>query len=188
MEYARYPDEELVRRFQDGDVLAFEALFDRYGETIYNFALRFLGDSADAEDVAQHTFVQAFEALGRLDAAGSVRPWLFQVARNRCNDFTRRRRTAALRATEDGGEHEDEEPVEPDPLPEEVYERAELQQLLQEAILSLLPRTREVVLLRYVGDFTFAEIGKTLSIPENTARTLFQRAKPVLRAYLRKRL
>jgi RNA polymerase sigma-70 factor (ECF subfamily) len=189
MDYARWPDEELVRRFRDGDTIAFEELLDRYSRAIYNFALRMLGNGDDAEDASQQTFIQAFESLPGTRPDAPFRPWLFQVARNKCIDLIRRRRTVPLSSLQ----REEDEPVEIDPpdtrpRPEELYERAELQQILQDAIADLPLRTREVVVMRYVGELTFAEIGESMGIPENTAKTLFQRAKPALRTAIRKHL
>jgi RNA polymerase sigma-70 factor (ECF subfamily) len=70
------------------------------------------------------------------------------------------------------------------PLPEEIAERRDLQQSLQRAIQGLPPKFRSVVLLRYAGQLSFSEIGKTLNMPEATAKTYFQRARPLLRAAL----
>jgi RNA polymerase sigma-70 factor (ECF subfamily) len=71
-----------------------------------------------------------------------------------------------------------------DPLPEELAERRDLQQCLQKAIQTLPPKFRSVVLLRYAGQLSFSEIGQALDMPEATAKTYFQRAKPLLRAAL----
>jgi len=189
MDYGRWPDGDLVKRFRDGDTLAFEALLERHTRSIYNFALRFLGDSADAEDATQQTFVQAFESLPHARPEAPLRPWLFQVARNKCIDMLRRRRSVPLSSLErDEDDRPEIDPPDVRPLPDELYERTELQQLLQDAISALPERSREVVLMRYVGELTFAEIGEALRIPENTAKTLFQRAKPQLRTYLRRRM
>src|SRR5205823_5582453 len=111
------------------------------------------------------------------------------VARNKCIDLLRKRRTVPLSSLERGeSESPQFDPADRAPLPAEVYEREELQQILQEAIGSLPLRSREVVVMRYVGELTFAEIGRALGMPENTAKTLFQRAKSTLRVYLRKRI
>jgi RNA polymerase sigma factor (sigma-70 family) len=188
MEYGSLPDEELARRFRDGDAAAFESLLDRYSRSIYNFALRLLGDPADADDAAQQTFIQAFESLPVARPEASLRPWLFQVARNKCIDMMRKRRTVPLSSLERADSEVQIDPADTAPLPAQLYEHEELQDILRDAIASLPVRTREVVLMRYVGDLTFAEIGQALGMPENTAKTLFQRAKATLRVYLRKRL
>src|SRR3954447_13279861 len=149
MEYARGPDDELLKRFRAGDTLAFEAILERYSRTIYNFTYRFLGNADDAEDATQQTFVQAFESLPGARAETPLRPWLFQVARNKAIDMLRRRRSVALSALE----REDEDQPEIDvadrgPLPDEIYDHEELQELLQEGIETLPLRTRQVVLMR----------------------------------------
>ena len=189
MEYGRYPDDDLVSRFREGDVSAYEAILDRYSQPIYNFTLRVLGERADAEDAAQQTFIQAYSSLPSAKAEMQLRPWLYQVARNKCIDMLRRRRTVPLSSLE-REDHDlgDIEPVDGRPLPPEIYEQAELQDLLQEAIADLPLRAREVVVMRYVNDLTFAEIGTALGLPENTAKTLFQRAKLRLRAFLSSRM
>jgi len=189
MDLGSLADDELAARFRDGDAAAFDALLGRYSGPIYSFALRFLGNAEDAQDAAQQTFIQAFEFLPASRGDGSLRPWLFQVARNKCIDLIRKRRTLPISSIE----RQEPESAQIDPedvahLPAELYERSELQQLLQDAIASLPLRSREVVLMRYVGDLTFGEIGRSLGMPENTAKTLFQRAKVQLRVHLRKRL
>ena len=72
----------------------------------------------------------------------------------------------------------------PDPLPEEVAERHDLQKILQQAIATLPPKYRSIVLLRYAAQLTFTEIGHALHMPTATAKTYFQRSKPLLRAAL----
>src|SRR5712692_6565544 len=83
---------------------AFEALVRRHQGPLYNFCLRMLGQADDAADVAQETFVQLYSHLGRLDEREPLAPWLFRVARNRCIDIIRRRRTVPLRVMDDSGE------------------------------------------------------------------------------------
>src|ERR1700736_2047080 len=78
------------------DPAAFEALVRRHQAGLYNFSLRLLGRADDAADVAQETFVQLFTHLGQLDEREPIAPWLFRVARNRCIDVIRRRRTVPL--------------------------------------------------------------------------------------------
>jgi len=74
--------------------------------------------------------------------------------------------------------------LDPNPMPEEVAERRDLQQRIQRAIRALPSRFRSVVLLRYEAQLSYAEIGQMLSLTESTARTYFQRAKPFLRVVL----
>ena len=165
---------------------AFEALVRRHQATLFNFCLRMLGQADDAADVAQETFVQLYSHLAQLDEQEPLAPWLFRVARNRCIDLIRRRRTVPLGTpdeSDDGGTGL--EPADDEPLPDEMAERADLQRLLSRAIAALPPAYAEVVALRYAGDRSFAEIGLILEVDEGTARVRFHRAKGLLRRHLR---
>jgi RNA polymerase sigma-70 factor, ECF subfamily len=162
---------------------AFEALVRRHQATIYNFCWRMLGQADDAADVAQEVFVQLYSHLELLDEYEPLAPWLFRVARNRCIDVIRRRRTVPL-DTDDVVE----EPVDDDPLPDEIAERADVQRVLTEAIAALPTTYAEVVALRYAADRSFAEIGAILDLDEGAARVRFHRAKALLREHLRKTL
>jgi RNA polymerase sigma-70 factor (ECF subfamily) len=168
------------------DPAAFEALVRRHQGGLYNFCLRLLGRADDAADVAQETFVQLFTHLGQLDEREPIAPWLFRVARNRCIDVIRRRRTVPLRVPDEMGESTlIVDPADAEPLPEEVAERADLQDVLASAIAELPPAFAEVVALRYAGDRSFAEIAVILDCDEGTARVRFHRAKTLLRHHLR---
>src|SRR5437870_4806653 len=168
------------------DPAAFEALVRWHQAPVYNFCLRMLGQADDAADVAQETFVQLYSHLGRLDEREPIAPWLFRVARNRCIDIIRRRRTVPLRVTDDCGETSlASDPADEAPLPEELVERADLQRVLSAAIAELPPPYAEVVALRYAGDQSFAEIAAILDCDEGAARVRFHRAKALLRRHLR---
>ncbi|HEY3081580.1 MAG TPA: sigma-70 family RNA polymerase sigma factor [Chloroflexota bacterium] len=185
------PDEPLAARAAAGDASAFEELVRRYQSSLLNFCYRMLGDPDDAADAAQQSLVQAYLHLPRTRLDLPFRPWLYRIARNQCLDRLRARRTVGL--PEPGDDDEDDRApgallADPTPLPEELAERRDLQRLLGEAIGSLPERYRAVVALRYVTDLTFAEIGQSLGLPENTVKTFFQRAKALLRDYLRERL
>jgi RNA polymerase sigma-70 factor, ECF subfamily len=172
-----------ARRREPG---AFEALVRRHQGPLYNFCLRMLGQSEDAADVAQEAFVQLYSNLNRLDEREPISPWLFRVARNRCIDVIRRRRTVPLGVPDESGESTlRAEPADDEPLPEELAERADLQQLLSRAIAALPATYAEVVALRYAGDRSFAEIAEILNCDEGAARVRFHRAKALLRRELR---
>src|SRR3981081_3513153 len=165
---------------------AFEALVRRHQSAVYNFCLRMLGRADDAADVAQETFVQLFTHLAQLDEREPIAPWLFRVARNRSIDVIRRRRTVPLGLPDELCASTlvlaatDEEP-----LPEEMAERAALQDVLASAIAELPTAYAEVVALRYASDRSFAEIAVLLDLDEGTARVRFHGAKALLRRHLR---
>jgi RNA polymerase sigma factor (sigma-70 family) len=182
-------DEELVQRALAGDMSGFEMLVERYNPMLTNWVYRILRNPQQVEDVLQYVFLQLFLSLATLHPGKSIKAWLFRVAHNRCVDELRRMRPIYFSELKVSEEVEDEFiPFEfvpdPEPLPEEIVERYELQQRILRAIRVLPPRLRSVVFLRYTSQKSFSEIGKILNIPEATAKTYFHRAKPFLRAAL----
>jgi len=179
-------DEELARAYCEGDAASFEELVRRYMKPMFNFAYRMTGSYSDADDVAQDIFVQVFKSLpsARLDLP--FKPWLYVIGRNKCLDLLKRKRPLAFSALDDAdsGESIADSIADHEPLPDEMLEHADLQRILREAIARLPERYRTVVSLRYGGELTFAEIGEALSLPENTVKTHFQRAKAALRVDL----
>lgn len=171
-----------------GDQRAFEMLVQRYSTPLFNFICRFLGDYDQACDILQQVFLQLYISLPNLRTGDPLKAWLFQVARNRCLDELRRKHAIHFSELEPADDDDELSPLaampDTDPLPEEMAERRDLQQCLQKAIQTLPPKFRSVVLLRYAGQLSFSEIGQVLGMPEATAKTYFQRAKPLLRAVL----
>ena len=178
-------DGTLVQQTLAGDQRAFEALVKRYNVPLFNFICHCLGDYDLACDVSQQVFLQLYISMPTLRTGEPLKAWLFQVARNRCLDELRRKRAIHFSELESGNDEDDLAPlaIMPDtrPLPEEIAERHDLQSSLRSAIEALPPKFRSVVLLRYAGQLSFSEIGKTLNMPEATAKTYFQRARPLLR-------
>lgn len=181
-------DGTLVKQTLAGDQRAFEALVRRYNVPLFNFICHCLGDYDLACDVAQQVFLQLYISMPTLRTGEPLKAWLFQVARNRCLDELRRKRAIHFSELESSNDEDDLSPlaIMPDtkPLPDEMAERNDLQRALREAIDALPPKFRSVVLLRYAGQLSFSEIGKTLNMPEATAKTYFQRARPLLRQAL----
>jgi RNA polymerase sigma factor (sigma-70 family) len=181
-------DGMLAQQALAGDEQAFEVLVRRYSTPLFNFICRFLGDYDQACDISQQVFLQLYISLPTLRIGEPLKAWLFQVARNRCLDELRRKHTIHFSELETTSDEDELSPlaVMPDtsPLPEELAERHDLQVHLQQAILALPPKFRPVVILRYTAQLSFSEIGRTLHMPEATAKTYFQRAKPLLRSAL----
>ena len=185
-------DALLAKQVLSGDQEAFEFLVQRYNVPLFNFICRFLGDYDLASDVLQQVFLRLYTSLPKLETGEPFKHWLFRVAWNCCIDELRRKRRHAIQFSQ--LEKSDGELTglcdipDPRPLPEEVAEQRDLQHLLQEAIGTLPPKFRSVVILRYSSQMSFPEIGQVLSMPETTAKTYFHRAKVLLRKTLLARL
>ncbi|HZR43332.1 MAG TPA: sigma-70 family RNA polymerase sigma factor [Ktedonobacteraceae bacterium] len=192
---AELPDSALLEMVLAGDDCAFECLVRRYHAPLYNFIGRCLSDYELARDVLQFVFLQLYVSVPKLHNSLSslrtkvpLKAWLFQVAWNRCMDELRKKRPVLFCELEVADQDEELTLInvipDPYPLPEEVAEYHDLQGMLKHAIQTLPPKFRSVVFLRYTEELSFVEIGRILNMPENTAKTYFQRARPLLRAAL----
>lgn len=185
-------DTVLAKQSLEGNQQAFELLVKRYSGPLFNFICRFLGDYDAASDILQQVMVQLYISLPKLRTGEPLKAWLFQVARNRCLDELRRKHAVHFSELEKSIDDDEQLALAdmPDisPLPEEVAERHDLQQILLKAIQELPPKFRAVVLLRYASQLSYAEIGRVLNMPEATAKTYFQRVKPLLRNALASQL
>lgn len=188
-------DALLIARADEGDTGAFETLVRRYRTSLLTLIQRYIKDYDKACDVLQHVFIQMYYSLSQLHATmpttrtpTPLKSWLFRVARNRCLDELRRKRSLFFSELDIIYDEENLSPLwlipDPNPEPEEVAENHETQRMLLQAISELPPTFRNVVFLRYTRHMTFVEIGQELHIPKNTAKTYFQRARPLLKKAL----
>ena len=83
-------DEQLARQSQDGSLVAFEELVYRYETRIHSFLAQSCPSPTVAQELAQDTFVRAFQALAQFDSRKTFAPWLFTIARHKCIDYYRR--------------------------------------------------------------------------------------------------
>lgn len=190
------PDRTLLEQACAGNQAAFEALVERYQETLYRFASRRV-DTELARDVLQFVWLQFYMAMPGLlqkptiiEDNTSLKAWLFCITRNRCIDEMRRSRKRPHLFSELYLFSEEEEQsllseiLDNSPLPEELAERHDDQSRLRSAIKTLPPKYREIVWLRYTQELSFNEIGGKLNMSPNTVKTYFHRARPQLCAVL----
>ena len=168
---------ELVERARRGDQEAFAALFRLRGEAVTRYVSRILRSEA-AEDAAAETFLRAWENLPRLRQIDRFDAWLFRIAHHVATDELRRRPTAPLLDAAEA----------PDPAhaanPEIVAAVHGETERMRNALLALPERQREVLVLRYFGDRSDAEVAVQLGTTEGNVRVLRSRATTRLRALL----
>lgn len=183
-------DEALVARAAAGDVPAFEELVRRYQDRVHNFALRWTGNPADAEEVTQEAFLKAFRAMPRFRGDAKFSTWLFQIAKNVCiNLFHRGRRQMEHRRVSLQDHMDDDEavPVQietPDDNPQEALLEREFAAVASRAIAALDPHYRDALVLRDVEGMDYADIAQILEVPVGTVKSRIHRA----RSELQKRL
>lgn len=154
----------------------FDALFRSCVRDVHAYALSLLGDRAGAEDVTAIAFERLYRARRRLDARrGTPRGLLFTIARNAALDELRTRSRRGAGTERDAGELSDAGS-------EHALEQVELRATLAGALATLSTRERELVLLKFHGQLSNAELGRVLGISETNAATRLHRALTRLRS------
>jgi RNA polymerase sigma-70 factor (ECF subfamily) len=170
-------DERLVARFLGGDGAAFDTLVRRYQQPIYWMALRYVGNDADAKDVAQRALVQAFLKLRQLRKGASFRSWVYRTAANLALNVVRDRKPEAPLADDVAVA------LAREPLVEPMIE-VEAQRRLRAAVAKLPPMQRLVVELRVFEELPFAEVAAAADCSENSAKVNFHHALERLRVLM----
>ncbi len=173
-------DGELSALARNGSQQAYRILTQRHRASVYRLARVAMGDSDEAFDVTQETFVAAFAALDRYDSQRSFRSWIARIALNKSRDWMRRRavrKLFSMTMPDDGLDIQDEL-VLPD---EAAASRQDLARVTR--IIAKLPaRQKEVLLLRTIEGMTQAETAITLGISEKSVETRLYRARRTLSA------
>ena len=173
-------DASLLARLRTGDGRAFEELVTTYQHRIFGVALRMLGTRAEAEEIAQETFLRAHRALGEFRGEARLGTWLYAIASRLCLN----RLASGLRR------HERSDDLALAQAPAEgtdaagALERGELQAALREAVAALPEERRIVVVLRDLEGLSYEEIAEVLGVPLNTVRTRLHRGRLDLKAKL----
>ena len=155
-------------RVRDGEVEAFEVVFDRHISVAYSLAHRVCGRAAMAEDAVQEAFISLWRARERYDPArGNIRAWVLSAVRNRALDALRRERAKAGR---DVFDDTSADRVPSSERTELEVERRDEGQRINLALNSLPSEQRQVIELAYFGGLTHSEIAASLSLPPGTVK------------------
>ena len=172
-------DEDLARAAQHGDLRAYEELVQRYQRFVFRVLwARAASSREDVEDLAQDTFVKAWERLDTYDPSRPFKSWIARVAGNAAID--RHRSNARRPATTELAEIEDAVAgTGPDPATATIGD--ERQRYLLGRLKELPEHYREVIVLRFLEDQSYDEIAETLGIPLGSVKTRIFRGRELLK-------
>ncbi|HSL20266.1 MAG TPA: RNA polymerase sigma factor [Vicinamibacterales bacterium] len=179
--WAALPDEQVVRHVLAGQTALFEVLMRRHNERLYRAARAILRDEAEAEDVMQQAYVNAYTHLRQFDGRAAFSTWLTRIAVHEALARARRR-----------GRYIDMDPENPStiafptpsaqgPDPERLAFARELGALMESAIDELPDGTREVFMLRQVEGMSTREVAEALDVSQEVVKTRLSRARAALR-------
>lgn len=180
-ETPRTPDYELTKKAAEGDMKAFEELYQRHNRRVYSLCLRMTGNVVEAEDLAQEVFIQLFRKVGSFRGESAFTTWLHRLTVNQVLMHFRKRGVRLEQTTEEG-----EVPVQivkgtenPNAMP--VVDRI----ALDKAIAQLPPGYRTVFTLHDIEGHEHEEIARMLGCSVGTSKSQLHKARMKLRGLLR---
>ena len=177
-------DQDLAERVQAGDVQAFEALFDRYGEMIRRHLAHIVRNEAAAQDLVQEVFLRVWTCAEQWDGRGAFKAWLYRIATNLAFNYlrsVRRRREQPLEAL--AAEDESEQDylpawmMDPSPGPDAAFESIERSERFRHLVQGLPEDKRDVLYLVHQMEMGIQAAAEELGIPEGTAKSRLHYAK-----------
>jgi len=161
-------DELLVEEFKNGNLNAFESLFQRYKTAIFNLSFRMMGNYEEAEDMTQDIFAKGFENLHKFRGEASFKTWIYKIGSTTCIDALRRKKSlwGILRKITEGQKK----------LEENVSNYDE-KAWVQETLKALPENQRLLLVLRYIQGFSNKEISQILNCSEGSLKVKLYRAR-----------
>jgi RNA polymerase sigma-70 factor (ECF subfamily) len=184
-------EQEIQTRLRAGDKAACTQCVEQYAPGVYRLALRMLGDEAEAEDVMQEAFLNAFKAIDNFEWRSGLQTWLYRITHNAVLMRKRKRQPLFVALAASGEIGAEDEPV---AVPEQLFDwcclpdadfaTAEARSQIEEAVAAMPPNLREVFVLRDMEGLSGEETAAVLDITLANVKVRLHRA----RLWLRERL
>ena len=185
------PDVQLMLRFQQGEMEAFQQLFHKYSPSVVNFAFRFLGTQARAEEIAQEVFLQVYRWQKRYEPKAKFSTWLFKIAHNHClNEVRKGEYRVSLESFDlpedtEGDERERNLPDTTSAKGEDILAAKEAAARIQRILHRIPESQRTALLLSRMEGMSYQEVAEVLGSTEKAVKSLVFRATQSLKEGLR---
>jgi RNA polymerase sigma-70 factor, ECF subfamily len=175
-------DESAILAAQRGEPGAFREIYNKYRGRIYSLVAYSVGDPAQAQDVLQAVFIKVFRGLARFRSESSLATWIYRIAHNECHEYHRRSKPpfVPLEAVLGSADEVDRKPSSHD-----QHARRERDLIIQQAVMQLSFKMREVVVLKYVEGLSYDDIARVLRCAPGTVASRLNRALAELAERLR---
>lgn len=171
-----FSDEQLAAKFKNGEKEAFEELVKRFQQSVFTIAYRYLGNSPDALDAAQDTFLKLYNKIHLYDEGCLFRPWLYRIAANTAKDFLKKRRQ---------WEQLDDNIKSPIGNPQALLLDDLRGEEIEKILLKLPEKYRMALILRHMEGLEYKEMATVLKLPLNTVKSHVRRGRELLRKELK---
>ncbi|WKZ48899.1 MAG: sigma-70 family RNA polymerase sigma factor [Anaerolineales bacterium] len=181
-------EQALITDAQSGNLDAFNTLVLHYQDSVFNTALRILGDEDQAADASQEAFVSAFKSISSF-RGGSFKAWLMRTVTNACYDELRRQKrrpTTPLEPDTDDGEEMDSPKwlADPNMTPAQQAEADEVEHAIQHCLDNLPLEFKTVVVMADIQGMDYTEVAAAIRVPLGTIKSRLARARLRLRECL----
>lgn len=185
----REVDQQLVERAQSGDKHAFELLVIKYQRRLGRLMLRFVRNSAEAEDVTQEAFIKAYRALPSFRGDSAFYTWLYRIGINTAKNYMaalrRRAPTSTAFNAEEAEEFESAEFLQEVSTPENELMSKQVAEVVNNSLLALPEALRTALTLREIDGLSYEEIAEAMNCPVGTVRSRIFRAREIIAVNLR---
>jgi RNA polymerase sigma-70 factor (ECF subfamily) len=176
--YERLSDEEVIARFQGGDLTAFDVIVARYKQPLIQYVIQFVGETSDAEDIVQDTFVKVFRRKQAYRSIAKFSTWLYTVAGNFAKSELRKRKRQAQQSISSLTENDPYfEVMETRAAADEMTDRQFKKDILRKAIQRLPKRFQDVIRLREIEHLSYDEIAARTKLSLGTVKSRVNRAR-----------
>lgn len=169
-------DERLMSFVKAHNKSAFEKLYERYKQKIFNFILNMLNDQAKAEDLTQEVFLKVYKNAEKFSEDAKFSTWIYTIAKNTTIDYIRKKKDVLVGQSEDGSEWLENQIDEEQNIEMQVILKSDIE-ILQKCIEKLVINQREALCLRVFSDFSYEEIAKVLNKSTSSIKSLINRSK-----------
>lgn len=158
----------------------FEEIYKQNFEKVFRFLQKLTGDYSLSEDLAQETFLRAFESFERYNGSCQIYTWLVSIAKHVYYKYLKKNKLF-LQSSNLDIIIDTYQTLNPDENPIEAFDRKLMREAIVKVIDKLPPKYKDVVILRVYGKMSFSEVGIALKISENSAKVIYCRAKKMLK-------
>ena len=180
------PDAQLMLRFKDGDVSAFDSLFKKHTRRIVNFAYRFVRNREIAEELSQEIFLKVYENASGYQVQARFTSWLYRIATNVCLNEIRKpqfripHQSVNSQRSYGGGENDRRLEFGTTKGPDEILEGQAVERVIKRALEQIPEKQRIAFLLSKYQELSYAEVAEVLEVSEKAVKSLVHRAKEAL--------
>ena len=188
IQYSPMNEQALITDAQNGSLDAFNTLVLHYQDSVFNTALRILGDDDMAADATQDAFISAFKSIASF-RGGSFKAWLMRTVTNACYDELRRQKrrpTTPLEPDTDDGDEMDSPRwlADPNMTPDQKAEADEVEHAIQHCLDNLPLEFKTVVVMADIQGMDYTEVATSIRVPLGTIKSRLARARLRLRECL----